>query len=196
MQKNEVYDYLAKVYLDKQPSVRSKKEKSGWRKYPFILIPPIIILPVLYLLLRGHPFTIYSPKAYNVELSTGNELIKIKYNFTDSTLKKEGYTIALSDFNIEGFHTFQFRARRLKDYGSLNVRIEIENSFNESSSYYIHNIKKGWKKFSISLSDFHEITRWDNLKRISFIIEEWNTEDKDDCIYIDEVRIIKEKKEG
>ncbi|OGX42902.1 MAG: hypothetical protein A3H41_01225 [Omnitrophica WOR_2 bacterium RIFCSPLOWO2_02_FULL_45_28] len=193
MEKNEVYDYLAKVYLDKQPSLTArpieKKQPSSFRKYALFLILPIIALPLLYLFLR-HPLRQHTPKGRSLQLDLGNELIKIRYDFTASDLKKEGYAIALADLNARGFKELEFKARRCKDFGVMHLRVALENNFRENAARYV-NVDSKWRRYKIKLSDFKEITAWDNLKEISFIIEEWNVADKDDCLYIDELSFTK-----
>ena len=78
----------------------------------------------------------------------------------------------------------------------MHLRVELENSLRENASCYIKDINNKWKRHTVKLSDLKEITRRDDLRRISFIIEEWNAADKDDCVYIDEIRFVKQKQEG
>lgn len=193
MEKDSVYDYLAKVYLDKQPlsSAGPKEEKrpSLFKKYALFLILPIITLPSLYLFLR-HPLKQYRPKGQSLQLDLGNELIKIRYDFTTSDLKKEGYAINLADLDAQGFRELEFKARRSKDFGAMHLRVALENSFKEFAARYLK-IDNKWKHYKIKLSDFKEISVWDKLKKISFTIEDWNVADKDDCLYIDELRFSK-----
>ena len=191
MKKSEVYDYLARIYLDKQPCAGNKNKFAYPKRYALFLIIPLIAIPLIYLFLR-YPFKLFRAKTYGLYLATGNEQIKIKYNFANSTLKKEGYTITLSGLGLEDFKLLQFAARRLKNYGAANLRVELENNLKENSSYYVKGIGNKWRQWTIKLSDFKEITRWDNLRRLSFVVEEWNILDNDDCIYIDDIRFTKE----
>lgn len=198
MEKNEVYDYLAKIYLDKQPAVVARTDKKNyipWKRYLFFLIAPVIACLAIYLLI-AHSLKLYTSRAHSLYLSTGNELIKIRFDFTDSELKKQGYTITLSDLDAKNFKYLQFRLRRLKKYGSLSLRIEMENDLRENASYYLTEVTNKWQSYSIGFSEFKEITQWDALRRISFIVEEWNAENKDDGVYIDEIRFAQEKGEG
>lgn len=193
MEKKEVYDYLAKVYLDKQPQEvagpSENKRPSSFRKYAFFLILPIIALPCLYLFL-SHSLRQHTPRGWSIQLGVGNELIKIRYDFTASDLKKAGYSIALADLNARGFKELEFKARQRKDFAAAHLRVELENSFRENAARYVK-VESKWKGYKIKLSDFKEITSWDELKKISFIIEDWNVADKDDCVYIDEIRFTK-----
>ncbi|OGX26318.1 MAG: hypothetical protein A3J51_04805 [Omnitrophica WOR_2 bacterium RIFCSPHIGHO2_02_FULL_45_21] len=189
MEKNEVYDYLAKVYLDKQPQATArpseKNRPRSLRKYALFLLLPIIALPSLYLFFR-HPGERHTPKGWSLQLGVGNQPIKIRYNFKDSALKKEGYSIALADLNARGFLELEFKAKRCKDFGAAHLRVALENNFKEFAARYVK-VDSKWKPYKIKLSDFKEITLWEELKKISFIVEDWNVADKDDCIYIDEI---------
>lgn len=193
MEKNEVYDYLAKVYLDKQPALPANsggKKRVLWKSYPVFLITALLIMPAL-LLLAAHPLKRFIPKSRGLYLSPANELINIKFNFTDSEIKKQGYAIALSGLDVSNFKSLQFRLRRLKKYGNLSLRVEMENKPREVASYYLTGIANKWQSYRIALGEFKEISQWDSLKRISFIVEEWNAENKEDCVYIDDIRFIR-----
>ena len=190
MEKSEVYDYLAKIYLDKQPAVplaRGGNHNPGlWKKYLLILVIPAIAIPALYLLSRPLRFSL--TKTRSIYIATANEPIKIKFNFTDSQIKKQGEEIALSDLDVSNFKYLQLRVRRQKKYGSLSLRAEVENGLKENASYYLTGLSNKWQDYNIAIGEFKEITRWDNLRRVSFIVEEWNAENKEDCVYIDEIK--------
>jgi hypothetical protein len=194
MEKNEVYDYLAKIYLDKQPAAKTEKKKPARNiKVALLLLIVVSVGIVSAALFVRYPKRFLQPKAYGLYLATGNELIKLKYNFVSSSTKKEGYTLTLSDFNAAGYQLLQFQARSLSDDASLKVRVELENNLKENSFSYVSGIGSAWKQFTLKLVDFKELTRLDTLNRLSFIIEEWNVVGKENCIYIDEIRLIKEK---
>lgn len=198
MEKSEVYDYLAKIYLDKQPYAASTTKNSGpksgdralWKKYLLILIIPIIVIPALYFL-AARSIRLSIPKAHSIYIATANNPIKIKFNFTGSEIKKQGETVTLSDLDVNSFKYLQLRLRRQKKYGNLNLRVEAENNLKENAHFYLTGLNNKWQSYNIALSEFKEITQWNNLKRISFIVEEWNAENKEDCVYIDEIRFTK-----
>ena len=195
MEKNEVYDYLAKVYLDKQPPAKSKKEAPN-KKYLWLFLILSTIVLAATVIYKAHPRKFFKVNTYSLSLSTGNELIKIKYNFDNSTTKKEGYTITLSHLNADNFEALEFQGRALSKKNLPKLRVELENDIKETASYYLKALDNKWKNFRIALEDFKGITQWNSLKRISFIVEEWNVENKNDSIYIDEIRLVKKKREG
>jgi hypothetical protein len=194
VEKNEVYDYLAKIYLDKQPTAVTKDKKKNYildKKYPFFLIT-LIIAVSLYLLIVP-VFKSQTNRINSLYLSTGNEVTEIKFDFTDSQLKKQGHSIEFPGLDVQKHKYLQLRMRRLKKYGALNLRVEIENALKEESSCYLTNISNKWLPYAIALSEFKGITQWGSIKRISFVVEEWNVENKDDCVYIDEIRFTQNK---
>jgi hypothetical protein len=65
------------------------------------------------------------------------------------------------------------------------------NNFGEVGSFYLSNISNRWNEFKISLSDFKNISDWSNVKKLNFILEEWNTNNKVGKIYFDDIKILK-----
>lgn len=194
MEKKEVYDYLAKIYLDKQPIAKTaKKAPERNKKYlTFILIAISIAIIGAGTFLK-YQIRFFKPKAFGLYVATGSELIKIKYNFNNSTTKKEGYSVTLSDINAQDYQLLQFQARALTNDEAIKIRVEVENNLKENAFNYIDGVSNAWKQFTVKLSDFKGLTRWDNLNKLSFIIEEWNVAGKENCIFIDEIRLIKKK---
>ena len=192
MKKNEVYDYLARVYLGKQPSAGNKKRLIYHNRYALFLIIPLVTVPAVYFFLSHSTPNSFKAKSYALCLSTGNGEIKIKYDFANSTLKKESCALEIPGIGLSDFKLLQFKARRLKNNGAAHLRVELENELKENASYYIEGVGRNWRQWTIKLSDFKEITRWNNLKRLSFVVEEWNVSDDEDCIYIDDIKFIKE----
>jgi len=184
MEKKEVYEHLARIYLD--ASLKYKK-KSKYPKGLFILL--LGILGVAFLLL-------IIPKSPSHKISSDNKLsivlvyepVKINYNF-DPT-KKEIYDIELNNINLEKFKTLSFRIKKSSFDDIVHLKIEFVNKFNESSSVYLKDISNRWSEFKISLSDF-KISNWSAVKKLMFIVEEWNTNNKTGKIYIDDIKISK-----
>ncbi len=184
MEKNEVYDYLAKIYFAKKAD---KKEER--RSYRFLLF----LIPVIIIILWGYVFFNYpvrqaEPKTRSLYLSGASSLIQLQYDFAGSNIKKAGWTITFPDLNVRGFQNLTFEARHLKKESPVNLRVEVANKLNEVSQIYVNDIAGKWARHSINLTDFKEITDWQNLKSLSFIAEEWNVSDKEDIIYIDTIR--------
>ena len=185
-----MYDYLAKVYLDKQPITRENKKVVSWKRNALFLIVPSIVFLIAYFFLK-YPSGAYQAKNYYLGISTADDFVKIKYYFNASGVKAKAHTIGLEDLDVSGFKALRFEARHLNE-GSLSLRIEIENSLKETSACYVSALESNWKEFKINLDEFRAITEWNNLKSLSFIVEEWNAQAKEDCVYIDAIGFSKE----
>ena len=193
MEKNEVYDYLAKLYLHKQPIVRENKKAVSWKRNALFLMVASIVFLIAYFFLK-HPSRTYQPKNYYLSISTADDFIKIKYYFNSAGPKTMAYAIDLQDLDLSGFKALRFAARHLNK-GSLSLRIEIENSLKETSAFYVSAPESKWKEFEIKLEEFRAITEWNNVKSLSFIVEEWNAQAKEDCVYIDAIGFSSKKTE-
>ena len=186
-----MYDYLAKVYLDKQPITRENKKVTSWKRNALFLIVPSIIFLAAYFFLK-YPLKTYQAKNYYLGIRTAGDFIKIKYYFNGSGVKARAYTIGLEGLDLSGYSALRFEARHLNE-GSLSLRIEIENSLKEISTCYVSGLESAWKEFEVNLEEFHAISEWNNLKSLSFIIEEWNAQAKEDCVYIDAIGFSKKQ---
>ena len=187
MEKNEVYDYLAKIYLDKQPKGLEKKGFSlSWKSALFLTA--VIVLGLVFYFFYRYPVKPIKPGARSLYIAAGNQLIKINYNFSNSSLKKENYSLEFPDLDLRNFSLLRFQARHSKRYGLVNLRVEIENNFKEISACYVSGLTDKWKEFELNLSAFKEISQWQTIRSISFIVEEWNAANKEDSVFIDAIR--------
>lgn len=187
MEKNEVYDYLARIYLDKQPKAR-EASKSGLRRIglPVFLIVAVIIFLGFYFVWR-YPVMLVKPQIQSLHINAGSQLITIKYDFSKSDLKRQGHSLDFADLDVSRFGALEFQARRQTKYGSLNLRVEMENRLKEKAVCYVSGITGKWDSFKIRLNDFSGISEWTGLTRVSFVVEEWNALNKEDTVYLDEI---------
>jgi len=63
----------------------------------------------------------------------------------------------------------------------------LRNDLNEESYYYVRGIDLDWNSFSIPFSEFDEITDWNRIKDVSFVLESWNVLKSKGVILIDEI---------
>lgn len=188
MEKNEVYDYLARIYLDKQPKAR-EVSKSGLRRFglPVFLIVAAVVFLIFYFVWR-YPVELVRPETQSLHINAGSQLIAIKYDFNKSDLKRQGYSLNFADLDVSKFNALEFQARHQLKQGPLNLRVELENLRRETAVCYVSGITGKWDIFKIRLSDFKGISQWQGLTRVSFVVEEWNALNKEDTVYIDEIR--------
>jgi hypothetical protein len=180
MTKKESLEKIAQTFWGKP---KRKKSKIFKVVFPIILICLIIIFVPHSLKLK--------PEIKILTFDMGREIIKINYNFKDRDLKREKYTLELGNFDLKGFKKLEFSCRKAKFKGEVPLKVEIENSLRERADLYITGIKNRWQFIGIDLEKFKEISDWSNIKKLSFIVEEWNVQEKEDTVYIDEIKFLR-----
>ena len=186
MDKKDIYEHLAKIYLDNP--VRKKKIKTKAKDHKNFIIIAIAIGLGLVLLIPVRLY-LYKPLQKQVALVFSNDPFKIDLNFDPA--KKEVFAINLNNSNLTRFNTLCFSAKKSNYDDTISLRVEYSNSFREKSEVYIKDIPNNWKFYEIKFSDFKAISDWSRMKDLSFIVEEWNTKERKGSVYIDNVKIFK-----
>ncbi len=184
MTRKESLEKIAQTFWGKP----KRKERS---KKIFFLISTIfiflVILVIMSAYLFSHGITKLKPETKILTFDLDREIIRLNYNFKDADLKTEKYTINLGNLNLVGFKRLEISCRKAKPKGEISLKVEIENSLKEKASCYISGIKNQWQIFGVNLEEFKEINDWSSVKNLSFVIEEWNTQEKFDTVYIDQI---------
>jgi len=81
------------------------------------------------------------------------------------------------------------RTQEKSNIGSA-IQVQIKNSVLEKDAEYLTDINNKWKKYLINLDKFERISDWSSIDSLTFVIDEWNVDNKKDKIFIDEVKFI------
>lgn len=199
MDRKDIYEHLAKIYLD----ASSKKKNKKLKNYPRILRNPFFISTVISFTLtiilfinltKSKPLLTewYKNKPLSSEfiLVLQPDIVKINFNFDPA--KKEIYSMNLSNLNLHKFKALGFSLRKVNYQDNIILKVEFSNVFNETSEIYLNNIPAyKWQDYKINLSEFKNISDWSRMLNLSFIVEEWNVKDKRGIVYLDNVRLLK-----
>jgi len=186
MDKKDIYEHLAKIYLDASNNKKKKPQEQLRFKRLFVifLVSTLSLTAILtYYFVRNK--SLHS----EVALVLQSEVIKINFNFDPA--KKEIYSIPLKKLNASKYKHLGFALKKENFNDRISLKIELTNVFNEKSEIYAKDIPHKWRDYKINFSDFKNITDWSSLTNLSFIVEEWNSREKSGIIYIDNVRFIK-----
>ncbi len=185
MKKKDIYEHLAKIYLD----ASSKKTKR-------VSIRPQIIQRIFFIgiILLGFTF-LFTYSNRNRALDSDTALVlcydPIKINFNFDPAKKEIYSINLNKMNLSKFKTLAFSLKKTDYRDGLSLRVEFTNTFQEKSELYIKHIPRKWQDYKINLSEFKNISMWSQMLNLSFIVEEWNVKEKRGEVFLDNVRFLR-----
>ncbi len=187
MDRKDIYEHLAKIYLDAS-SKKKKKSKSYHRFFenPFFIgtAAGLAVLTILFVSLRRD-----KPADSEIALVFSDEAVKINFHFDPA--KKESYSVNLNKLDFARYKTLAFSAKKADFRDTVSLKVELTNSFREKSEVYLKDMPHKWQDYKILLSDFKHISNWSEMQTLSFIVEEWNTNNKKGVVFIDNVRLLK-----
>ena len=190
MNKKEIYEHLANIYLD--ASSKSSKRKRGFSSFS----KPIqgLLLFGLVIILGAGSFGAYTHVSHRsttgqIALFLHQDAAKINFNFDPA--KKETFSLNLKQLNLSRYKALAFTVRKTNPKDIISLRVEFTNRFNEKSEIYIKDISNKWTDQVIDFKKFAKISDWDQMKELAFSIEEWNAREKSGIVYLDNVRVLK-----
>ena len=189
MDKKDIYEHLASIYLDASSKTSKKRRKDKgfpgvFRNLFFVSSLVVVLLSVLLAL------NLKKNKMFNSELSLVlvSEAEKINFNFDPA--KKEHYTIKLNNLDAMRYKQLGFAVKKANYADTISLRVEFANTFAEKSELYLKDISHKWHEYKIKLSDFKGIRDWSELASLTFTVEEWNTRENHGVVLIDNVRLL------
>jgi len=185
MEKKDIYEHLAKIYLDNTPAYKNNKSKAeDYKIYIFVAIAVVIVVSSLFLI----PFSRRSPGSQTAIVLAPDP---VKINFKFDPIKKESYSFDLKRLNISSYKAVVFSVKKSNFNDNVALRVEFLSSFKERSEVYVKDVPNKWKEYTIDLSEFKSISEWAQMSGLIFSVEEWNTKHDKGIVYIDNVRFIK-----
>ena len=191
MDKKEIYEHLAKIYLDASSKSNKKKRKNKTHS-------PVIrnlTITVVLLLTFGAGSSLWlgfnkkTAKSSQIAPYLVQDATKINFNFDPA--KRETFSLSLNNLNLTTYKSLGFTVRKTNPKDAISLRIEFTNRFNERSEVYVKHISQKWSDQRIDFTQFKNISNWQEMKLLAFSVEEWNAREKSGVLYIDDVRLIK-----
>jgi hypothetical protein len=188
--KKEIYEHLANIYLD--ASSKSSKKRSRIRAFPksaqgWLLAGFLLILGVSSFGVYSHIKNFNRPGQIALLLYQGPA--KINFNFDPA--KKEIFSLNLKQLNLSKYKALAFATRKTSSTGTISLRVEFTNRFNEKSEIYVKDISNKWSDHRIDLTRFNRLEYWTQMKELALSIEEWNAREKSGIVYLDNIRVLK-----
>ncbi len=186
MTRDEIYDHLASVYLDKRAKVEVKKVKtpSAWLAINIVLTALILTSVVFGLtaFLTRRDDLLKSRVIYALT----NSPIRLTYNVGEGYPQAKDLKIALPPVDAAKYSRLNLTVKAAGGGNPGMLKIVLSNAKNEHASYYLQGIKTKWQDYSISFDQL-DLTDWKALKDISFVIEAWNAQKADGTVFIDNI---------
>jgi len=188
MDKKDIYEHLAKIYLDAS-SKRKKKSKFHFPLLKNIFFAGGVLVFGLGIFLFSVRMHRDNPSGTEIALVLNHDTVKINFNFDPA--KKEVYSLNLNKLNMSAYKSLGFSVKNAHPKETISLRVEFTNAYRERSEIYFRNIPYKWQDFRVSLSDFKGINDWSEMSGVSFSVEEWNAKEKRGVVYIDNVRLLR-----
>ncbi|MBU0548464.1 MAG: hypothetical protein KJ710_06330 [Candidatus Omnitrophica bacterium] len=190
MDKKEIYDHLANIYLDASSKSSKKKRKS--KAYPKPVRNLILVGFLLVLGLgSGIAYSNFNYRNHDAQITLFLFQDTAKLNFNFDPAKKETFSLELKQLNLSKYRTLAFAVRKVNPKDTIALKVEFINRFNEKSEVYLKDIPGKWASYEIGLGRFAKINDWDQMKVLSFSVEEWNAKEKSGIVYIDNIKVIR-----
>lgn len=188
MDKKDIYEHLAEIYLDASSKGKRKKKKARPSFFRNLFFGSAIFIFLLGIALY-YNFQKNNPFKSEISLVLLSDAAKMNFHFDPA--KKETYAFNLNKLNLMRFKALGFSAKNASYPNPVSLRVEFTNTFKEKSEVYIKGIPKKWKDYKINLSQFKDLHDWSQILTLAFAIEEWNTKEKKGVVYIDNVRLLR-----
>jgi hypothetical protein len=186
MDKKEIYEHLAKIYLD--ASAKKKKKNRELPGFKYLIFVFLALTLSFTTGLSGFFFRSRQPSP-QLELVLQHDVSRLDFNFDPA--KKEIYAIKLKKMDLNRFKMLAFALKKHAYQDNVAVRIEFANALNEKSEVYLKNISQRWQDYRIRLGDFKNISDWSAMTDLAFTVEEWNTTQKQGTVYVDNIRLLR-----
>ncbi len=186
MDKKDIYEHLAKIYLDASDKKNKKGKRIPNRKNIFVF-GIILVAGVSVFLFSA--LNKNRPAGSETALYLVPDIAKINFNFDPA--KQESYSLDLKKLDLGRYKTLSFSVKKSSQSDTIALKLEFTSSFKEHASIYLKDIPVNWREYKISLSDFKNITDWSNMSKVSFIIEEWNTRVNNGIVYLENIRFLR-----
>ena len=187
MDKKDIYEHLAKIYLD-----ASLKKQQKSKKYPNLVKHIVFVSSVFVVALSASitfAFLKTRPFGHEVSLVLVSDAVKINFHFDPA--RAEIFSLDLKKLDLSQYRALEFLVKKANYNNVIALKVEFINNFKEKSEVYFRDLPTRWQDYKIQLSDFKGISDWSEMSNLLFTIEEWNVQGKKGVVYIDNVRLIK-----
>lgn len=188
MDKRDIYEHLANIYLDASSSKKKRKGKKDHKfKNLFFANLAVTLSLGLFLFVNVYRNKPFSP--LEISYSLYSEPLRINFNF--DPLRKELYSVKLNNKDLSGYKALGFSLKKYNYKDDVSLKIEFSNTINEKSFIYLKDIPRKWREYKIPLSKFKDLSGWDRMSKVSFSLIDNNNKKTRDFICIENIRVLR-----
>ncbi len=187
MNRDEIYDHLAQVYLGKKNSAKENKKK----KLNAAWLMMNIVITLLILASSFYGFTAFLSRQQvdlkdRIVYSLNNNLIRITYDLGYPYAPVKAFSLAIPSRDVSKFSKLNISIRGMEQGYPGVVKLILSNQKNEKAMYFLQDVGLNWQRLSVPLSKFN-LTDFTNVTDLSFVLESWNVQNKKGIVLVDEI---------
>jgi len=190
MDKKDIYEHLAKIYLGSTPVKKKKTHTKDFNSFIFISIAIIVAVIILLSIFpyNRHKLSLQEPQGTSLVIAPNI----VKINYTLEPGKEAVYSIDLNKLDLTSAKALAFSVRKANYKDNIILKAAFNNSLKEKSEISINDIPSyNWQDYKISLAEFKHISKWSGMGNLSFMVEPKSIQEKRGIVYIDNIKIIK-----
>lgn len=189
MDKKEIYEHLANIYLDASSSKKPGKKNKEPSHFRYLFFSSLALITLLSIVLFTGIYKYRVSRASQIVLYLSADTAKINFNFDPA--KKEAFTLDLNKLNLSAYKSLAFSLKKKNFFDTIYLRVEFISSYSEKSFLYLKDLPHKWGDYNLKFSEFKNISDWSKMSSLSFIVEEWNAKEKKGVVYIDNIRVLR-----
>lgn len=188
MNRDEIYDHLAQVYLGKREVVQ-KAKPPRMRPQAWLVLNVVITGFILASVIWGLTAFLTQSDDFlksRVIYKLNNSPIHLTYNVGDNFPQVKELVLDLPDVDASKYRYVHLSIRGEEQGHPGMLKIVLMNERNEKAEYYLQGVKSKWQDYVVSFEDLN-LTDWKSLKDIAFVVESWNAVNHKGAVFIDNI---------
>ncbi len=186
MNREEIYDHLAQVYLGKRARIEEKKPKP--RPGAWFVINVVITAFILTSVVYGLTAFLTQRKDVfrsRVIYALNNSPIRLTYAVGGAYPQVKNLTIAVPETDVSQYRRLNLSVSSIGGNPGI-LKVVLTNARAEQAAYHLKGVHGRWQDYSIAFDEM-DLTDWHSVQDISFVIEAWNTQDPAGAVLIDNI---------
>ena len=186
MDRDEIYDHLAQVYLGKRKGDGKKSKNLSIWILINVMIACVILIGSVYGLTAffTHKDSLLNNRLVYL-LNRGS--VTMAYHFDEGEASVKMFVIDIPRIDMTKFSKIEFIIRAKEEGNPGIVKVSVKTRRNEESFYYVRGLSQKWQNFSVDFERFDGITDWSQVSNVTFTLEPWNVRNRKGLILIDNI---------
>ena len=200
MKNSDVYERIAQAYFGTVPQKKEVRQPKSFNAGLLVKagLAVLIVLAAVgafsgFYYYRNSSAAQIDPTRESIAIMHTAYPIRLKYNFNWPYPDIKRLSFDLPKVNLSKFQSIEVTLRGSRFKGDLtrNMRVEVENRYNEKDAQYVHIPNNYWNSYDLDLSAFKGISDWSGVTKLSFVVEKWNVGDNEGAVYINDIKFAK-----